>query len=189
VVGLAYSSEEIKDAANDAVVLELASLFAQMRPQAVFTHSPFDKHDTHVAVCLRVVAALRSLPREARPTRVLGGEVWRGHDWLPDPDRVLVDCGPNEGLARTLLETFASQREGGKRYDRATLGRYVANAVFDTPGAADATTAAALAFDLTPLIDDATLTPTTLAAAVIERFKTDVITRLRRLSDESKTPP
>ena len=39
------------------------------------------------------LAALRRLPADQRPKRVLGCEVWRDLDWLVDADKQVLDAG------------------------------------------------------------------------------------------------
>ena len=48
-----------------------------------------DKHDTHVAVVLRVIAAIRQMPPDIRPEKLYGCEVWRDLDWMLDSDKVV----------------------------------------------------------------------------------------------------
>ena len=57
----------------------------------MYTHNLADKHETHVAVALRTIAAIRGLPEEERPARLLGCEVWRDLDWMLDEEKVVLD--------------------------------------------------------------------------------------------------
>jgi LmbE family N-acetylglucosaminyl deacetylase len=123
-----YASADLRVAPAGPAAAELADLIARCRPQVVYTHSPFDEHPTHVAVCRAVLAAIAGLPAELRPRRVLGCEVWGSLDWLER--RVELDCSAEPDLAARLLEVFASQIEGGKRYGLATVARRRANATF-----------------------------------------------------------
>jgi hypothetical protein len=50
----------------------------------VYTHNPADKHDTHIGVVIAALQAMRELPREQRPKKVIGCEVWRNLDWMND---------------------------------------------------------------------------------------------------------
>ncbi|HET9932610.1 MAG TPA: PIG-L family deacetylase, partial [Polyangiaceae bacterium] len=77
-VQLGFSSANVKardGTERDALLADLVKLFTLARPRIVYTHNIADKHDTHVAVTLRVLDALRSVPRDARPERVIGCEV------------------------------------------------------------------------------------------------------------------
>jgi LmbE family N-acetylglucosaminyl deacetylase len=178
---LDYTSAEVKDGKNLPVVLDLKGIVAAARPQVIYTHNLADKHDTHVAVVLRTIQALRDLPREARPDRVYGCEVWRDLDWLVDADKIVFDVQAHENLAMSLAGVFDSQISGGKRYDLATMGRRRANATYLASHAVDQTTAASFAVDLTPLVQNEELDPAEFILEFIDRFKNDVCTRLAKL--------
>lgn len=179
---LDYTSAQVKDPALDAVVEELEALLRATRPQVLYTHNLADKHDTHVAVALRVIAACRRLEPEARPRRVIGGEVWRDLDWLNDDDKVVEDVQDRESLAVALLGVFDSQITGGKRYDLATLGRRRAHATYHESHEGDASQALSFAMDLTPLVRDTSRDPQAHAQGFIDRFGAEVRARLARLS-------
>jgi LmbE family N-acetylglucosaminyl deacetylase len=175
---LEYPSASIKNPLDPRPIEDLAKLFAAARPGVVYTHNLADKHDTHVAVALRVVAALRALPREQRPARLLGCEVWRDLDWMSDADKVALDVSGQEDLQAALLSVFDSQIAGGKRYDLATLGRRRAHATYHASHGVDHATGLTFAMDLSPLIRDETLDPANFTLNLITRFKSDVFDRL-----------
>ena len=125
---LDYPSSAVKDGANKAPVEDLAALLRAAKPQVVYTHNLFDKHDTHVGVVLRVIEAIHSLPAASRPQRLYGCEVWRDLDWVVDGDKVIFDVSAHENLQAALMGVFDSQICGGKRYDLATMGRRRAHA-------------------------------------------------------------
>lgn len=179
---LAHPSADVKTAGHAGVAADLKTILAGCRPRVVYLHNPADKHDTHIAVFLRCLEALRALPREQRPARVLGCEVWRGLDWLVDSDKVALDAGRDPALAAQLLRVFASQIEGGKRYDDATLGRRAANATFHTSHAVDGAKAVTWALDLTPLVRDEKLDPALFTLGLVDRFRQDVAERLTRFA-------
>jgi LmbE family N-acetylglucosaminyl deacetylase len=130
VVLLDHPSAAVKDAANKAPVEDLRAVLSAAAPRVVYTHNPADKHDTHVAVTLRVIEAIRGLPAAARPGRLLGCEGWRDLDWLTDVLRLArdgrgdgldvrhgsdpADCGPGQGRravhASTDRAVFAGRR-------------------------------------------------------------------------------
>jgi LmbE family N-acetylglucosaminyl deacetylase len=176
---LAHPSADVKKTAQPAVIGDLVKIFSGCRPQVVYLHNPADKHDTHVAVLLRCLEALRSLPAEQRPPRVFGCEVWRDLDWLVDRDKVALDAGGHPELARQLLTVFDSQVTGGKRYDLATLGRRSAHATFHTSHATDRMSGITWAMDLTPLVRDSSLSVEEFTAAHLDRLRTDVVQRIR----------
>lgn len=121
LVLLDYPSRTIKEAANRQPVEDLLAILQASEPQVVYTHNLADKHDTHVAVALRTIAALRGLPAGEQPHKLYGCEVWRGLDWLVDEDKVAFDLSANESLQLALLGVFDSQIAGGKRYDLASM--------------------------------------------------------------------
>ncbi len=179
-IQLAYPSAAVKTPA--AAGSDLGKIFSGCTPQVVYLHNPADKHDTHVAVLLRCLEALRALPPGRRPRRVLGCEVWRDLDWLVEADKIALDAGREPGLAAELLKVFASQIAGGKRYDLATLGRRAANATFHTSHTADRLEAITWAMDLTPLVKDEKLDIAAFTLAHIDRLGAEVTARLGRLA-------
>ena len=180
VAQLRFPSRGLRDPANPAPTDELARLLAAMRPQAVMTHQLVDKHDTHVATALRVIQALRQQPAGERPAQLLGGEIWRGLDWLPDREKIRLDAGGRDALAAALMGAFDSQIAGGKRYDLATFGRRRANATYGDPYSVDTLEQASLAMDMTPLLADDTLDPLAFALGFVERFADEVRATFQR---------
>lgn len=176
---LAHPSAEVKKARQPAVLADLTKIFSGCRPSVVYLHQPADKHDTHVAVLLRSIEALRGLPAAQRPSRVLGCEVWRDLDWLVDADKVALDAGGHPELASELLRVFDSQVGGGKRYDLATLGRRAAHATFHNSHATDRMTGITWAIDLTPLVRDPELSVEDFVSDHVERLRVDIVKRLR----------
>lgn len=170
---LGHPSKEVKDAGNAKIVEELAGLIRKAKPKYLYTHNLADKHETHVATALKVIAALRMLSPEARPEKVYGCEVWRDLDWMCDDEKVYLDCGAHPNLMRALSAVFDSQIVGGKRYDLAAEGRRLANATFSASHACDTYSALNYAMDLTPLMDK-TVDIADYIASYIDRFKAQV---------------
>jgi LmbE family N-acetylglucosaminyl deacetylase len=179
---LDHPSSAVKDPGNAGPKEDLKALLSATRPAVVYTHNLADKHDTHVAVALRTIAALRELPREQRPAKVLGCEVWRDLDWMVDRDKVVMRLDGHENLAMALVCIFDSQIAGGKRYDVATMGRRRANATYLESHSVDTAEMANFAMDLTPLVVDDSLSPTEYVQDYIRRFAGDVGARLAKLS-------
>ncbi|GAB1487946.1 hypothetical protein MASR2M8_03890 [Opitutaceae bacterium] len=177
---LGHPSADVKVPGHPGVMADLHAVFSGCRPDVVYLHNPADKHDTHVAVLWRCLEALRALPPEQRPRRVLGCEVWRALDWMVDVDKVALDSGRQPELAVDLLKAFDSQISGGKRYDLAATGRRAANATFHTSHATDRMAGVTWALDLTPLITDVTLDPVAFTLAAIDRLRDDVEARMKR---------
>lgn len=179
---LSHPSAAVKSPGNAGVAADLAAIFGGCRPSVVYLHQPADKHDTHVACLLRCLEALRALPRDRRPARVLGVEGWRDLDWLADDRKVPMDASANPALAEKLVAVFASQIAGGKRYDLAAMGRRLANATFFASHATDKTNAISFAMDLTPLVHDETLSVADFTAAHVERLRADVVGRIEKFA-------
>ena len=172
----------MKKSGHAGLAADLAAIFGGCTPEVVYLHNPADKHDTHVAVLLRCLEALRALPVAERPRRVLGCEVWRDLDWLVDTDKIGLDSGRHPELAAELLKAFDSQVTGGKRYDLATIGRRAANATFHTSHATDRVTGITWAMDLTPLVSDSTLDVADFTLGHVERLRADIAGRIVRLA-------
>lgn len=181
-IQLAHPSADVKQPDHAGVKSDLAAIFSACRPQVVYLHQPLDKHDTHVAVLLRCLEAIRALPRDQRPPRVLGVEAWRGLDWLMDDEKIALDASGCPELKLPIMQVFASQIAGGKQYDIAALGRRQANATFHTSHASDVFTEVCWAIDLTPLAHDDNLSVADFAAARIARLHDDVLSRIAKLS-------
>lgn len=180
-VMLDYPSKIVKDASNLEPVEDLASLLKATRPQFVYTHNLTDKHDTHVAVALRVVEAIRRLEPAERPTYLVGCEVWRALDWMVDTDKFMMDVSEHENLQSALLGVFDSQIAGGKRYDLATMGRRRANATYFESHGVDDMTGLSYGMDLTPLIRDTGIDISAFVRTIVENFAQDVNLRLNKL--------
>ncbi|HLP02327.1 MAG TPA: PIG-L family deacetylase [Opitutaceae bacterium] len=179
---LAHPSADVKRPGHAGVAADLAAVFGGCSPEVVYLHNPADKHDTHVAVLARCLEALRSLPPDRRPRRVLGCEVWRDLDWLVDADKVSLDAGRRPELAQELLRAFDSQVAGGKRYDLAVAGRRAAHATFHTSHATDQSGGITWALDLTPLLAEPAPDLAAFTLAAIDRLRDDVKNRIARVS-------
>ena len=177
---LDFPSRAVKDGANRQPVEDLAALLKAARPTYVYTHNLADKHDTHVAVAVKVIQAIRSLPAEDRPAKLFGCEVWRDLDWLLDVDKVPFNLSTHESLQAALLGVFDSQIAGGKRYDLASMGRRKANATYFESHGTDTTQGMSFGIDLTPLVQDDTRDIASFIQEYITRFAQDVAARLER---------
>jgi LmbE family N-acetylglucosaminyl deacetylase len=178
---LDYPSKAVKSGSNQQVVEDVTALLHTARPQFVYTHNLADKHDTHVGVALKVVAAIRRLPAEDRPQKLYGCEVWRDLDWMVDSDKIAFDLSRHESLQAALLGVFDSQIAGGKRYDLASMARRRANATYFETHGVDVTTGMSFAMDLTPLILHTELDVQSYVQEFIHRFSQDVVNRLNRV--------
>ena len=184
-VQLAYSSACIKDASNKNTVNDLIQIIQASKPEVIYLHNPADKHDTHVATMLRAIEAIRSLSDEYKPKAVYGCEVWRDLDWMMDDEKVILKTGDYPNIANALIGVFDSQVSGGKRYDLATAGRRVANATYFSSHEVDACDSMNFGMDLTPLIEDHSLTVNDLVKAKIQRFMDDVMNKINSVNGGS----
>jgi LmbE family N-acetylglucosaminyl deacetylase len=178
---LDYPSKAIKDGANQQAVEDMVQLLKAARPQFVYTHNLADKHDTHVGVALKVIQAVRRLPKDEQPQRLYGCEVWRDLDWMTDADKIPFDCSAHESLQMALVGVFDSQIAGGKRYDLATMGRRKAHATYFASHGTDVTTGLSFGMDLTPLMADPVLDPSSYVQGYIQRFAQEVADRVGKL--------
>jgi hypothetical protein len=178
MIWLDHVSADVKQAACPALAADLGAVLSAVRARWVYTHNPADRHDTHVAVALHTVQALRANPSVVE--RVLGCEGWGGLDWLQAQDKVVLDVSTVEDRLIPLIGAFDSQIAGGKRYDLAAAGRKRANATFLESHAADRSSAVEYAMDLTPLVRDPTLDVRRWTLQLVERFARDVEARLAR---------
>jgi LmbE family N-acetylglucosaminyl deacetylase len=175
---LDHPSSAVKSATDRSLQQDISAILAATHPQIVYTHNPADKHDTHIGVTIATLLAIRAMPKEARPEKVIGCEVWRNLDWMPDGEKILMDVSGRDNLAAALNGVFDSQIAGGKRYDLATLGRRSANATFFDSHSTDAATQLIFGMDLTPLVTDDSLDITDYVCGVIDRFRNDVRLKL-----------
>ena len=180
MIQLDYPSSAIKSPTGQELQNDLLAILTATRPEVVYTHNPADKHDTHIGVTVAALLAIRELPRDQRPKQVIGCEVWRNLDWLPDEAKVLMDVSGRDNLAAALNGVFDSQIAGGKRYDLATLGRRAANATFFNSHATDAATQLIFGLDLTPLVTDESKDIVSYVCDLIDQFTADVCQKLNQ---------
>lgn len=174
---LQYPSAAVKDAASALPAEDIAQALRAAQPQTVITHNPADKHDTHVAVLSQVVRAIRMLEPELRPRTLLGGECWRGLDWVPDERKILSKITSHENIASALVALYDSQITS-KRYDLAVMGRWRANATFLASHFADTFDLASYYIDMSALITDDALTLAAYMDGLFASFQSEVRARL-----------
>lgn len=180
MIQLDYPSNAVKSTVDVRLKEDLKAVLAAARPEVVYTHNLADKHDTHIGVVIAALQAMRELPSAKRPQRVIGCEVWRALDWLPDADKVLMDVSGRPNLAAALNGVFDSQIAGGKRYDLGIAGRRAANATFFDSHQTDQASDLIFGMDLTPLVVDPTIDIVEYTAGFIEKFQADVRQKLAK---------
>ncbi|NLI71031.1 MAG: PIG-L family deacetylase [Firmicutes bacterium] len=181
---LDYRSERARDTGDEGPDTDLETLISAATPETMYTHNLFDKHDTHLAVALRVITTLRRLPARLHPARLYGAEVWRGLEWLPGKDRVALDVSARPELAAELIRAHDSQISAGKRLDLATAGRRLANATYADAHSVDRAEALIYALEMIPLIQDRSLEIDTFMQQIIARFSAETIEAYRKLSSQ-----
>lgn len=182
LVLLDYPSSEMKDALRKKPVEDLVQILRETKPKIVYTHNLADKHDTHVAVALRVITALRLLSPEEQPEKVISCEVWRSLDWVNDNEKILMNLSRHKNMQQALLGVFDSQIAGGKRYDLAAMSRRQANATFFESHGVDEMSGVSYGVDITPLMLDPGIQPCDYINDFIHRFTEDVMGRISRVS-------
>lgn len=179
LIMLDYPSHAIKNK-NNQVIDDLLFILKKASPRYIYTHNLADKHDTHVATALRVIQAIRLLPKDERPEKLLGCEVWRSLDWLDDKEKIALDLTDHDNLQMALLSVYDSQISGGKRYDLAAMARRTTNATFFNSHGLDKSQRLTFAMNLTPLITNENESISDYLLGFIDQFSTDVKNRLDR---------
>ena len=182
LISLNYTSSQAKSPNSRDVIEDYKTILKTFRPKIVYTHNLCDKHDTHIAVVIKVIEAIRGLSEAERPQKVYGCEVWRNLDWLNDDEKVVFDVSKHQNLAMSLLGVFDSQISGGKRYDLATEGRRVANATYSSSHLVDEASHLAYAMDLTPLCNNLTISASDYVTDKIQHFKLDVLSKIDKMT-------
>jgi LmbE family N-acetylglucosaminyl deacetylase len=175
---LDYPSSAVKGADQDEVVEDLYNILMATRPDVVYAHNPADKHPTHVGTSRALVKAIRKMELDKRPEKLLGCEIWRDLDWLPDSLKVVLDVSERANISSALSGIFDSQITGGKRYDQAVAGRRKAHATFFESHNVDEAEALSFAMDMTPLVKDVSLSTAEFVSGLIEAFKAEVLAQV-----------
>ena len=171
---LGYTSSEVKDPTNVNVPRELCAIISRCAPEIVYTHNIFDRHDTHTAVALRTIVAIKNMPKELRPKKLLGGEMWRSLDWLPDEKKIIEPIPEDDGLAMRLMSVFDSQIAGGKNYAVAVDNRRVSNATLGASHKVDSFKRCMYFLDMTPLIQNDDLTVKEFMDGIMTSFTDEI---------------
>jgi len=96
---LDYPRRAVKSATYPSLKNDLKEIRAATKLEVVYTHNPADKHDAHIGAVIAPLQAMRELPAGQRPKKVIGFEVWRNLDWLPDAEKVVTDVSGHDNLA------------------------------------------------------------------------------------------
>ena len=181
-IQLGYPSAEIKDPKNKQAIEDILKILTSTKPNVVYVHNPADKHDAHIGTMAKTIEAIKMMPKNERPSKVYGCEVWRDLDWLPDDEKVALEVDKYPELADEILKVFDSQIAGGKRYDLATIGRRLSHATYHASHSVDACSALTFAIDLTPCVTDE-IAIKDLIMDKINKFKSGVEEKLQELAN------
>lgn len=129
LVGLNYTSQELKKDRKSDVREDLTHILDTTRPGVVYINNLFDDHDTHVSAALSSIEALRDISSIFMPQLVYGCEIAGSLDWYSEKIRLDVSMHPE--VARQILYIFQSQSENNRDYPHATISRWESQAVFD----------------------------------------------------------
>ena len=185
ILQLTHPSSEIRGAGRNTLIADLVHILQAAKPKVLYLHNPADRHETHVAVLLASLEALRQLPAADRPGEIYGCEVWGDLDWVPAKQVVRLPCPAPADFGPSLLRVFRSQVDG-KRYDLAAAGRRRAQATFADAYTPDQAEEVVLALDLKPLVENSKLTLAEFVSGLTGEFQKQTLERIRRL--ESSQP-
>lgn len=185
VLQLAHPSAEVRGAGRSALTSDLLQIFRATKPKVVYLHNPADRHETHLAVLLASLEALRQLPPAERPAEIYGCEVWGDLDWVPGKKLTRLSCPAPADFGPSLLRVFRSQLES-KRYDLAAAGRRRAQVTFADAYSPDQAEEVVLALDLKPFLENPHLTVAEFVSGLTEEFQKQALERIRRI--ESTRP-
>ena len=178
---LNYPSKDIKDKNNRDIVEEYKNIIKELKPEVIYTHSVLDKHPTHLGVVVKVINAIRELPKEYQPKVLYGCEVWRGLDWISDERKIGFDLSKNVKLQKKILDVFKSQIAGGKEYTKASLGRRYANATYFQSHSVDTYKLVNYGIDMRPLIKDRNLSIKEFALSYVDDLRNEISNELGKL--------
>ena len=180
ILQLGHPSAEVRGSGRRSLTSDLLQILKAAKPKVLYLHNPADRHETHVAVLLASLAALRQLPPADRPAEIYGCEVWGDLDWVPAERVIRLPCPAPADFGPSLLRVFRSQVDG-KRYDLAVAGRRRAQATFADAYTPDQSEEVVLALDLKPLVENSKLTLAEFVSSLTGEFQKQTLERIRRL--------
>ena len=175
-----YTSKQVKEE-NNGLIEDLQNIILSTSPKIVYTHSIFDRHETHRATAIKVIQAIRSLPEKYKPQKIYGCEVWGSLDWVPNEYKMVFKYNNHENLLTSLVNLYDSQINGGKEYGEAIMGRRKANAVFHEMQAIENNILSSFAIDLTELICNSNMNILEYANIYIDRFKEEMLNQIKKM--------
>lgn len=180
ITQLAHPSAGIRGPNRSTLTSDLLQILKSSKPKVLYLHNPADRHETHLAVLLACLDALRQLPPADHPDEIYGCEVWGDLDWVPANKVVRLNCPAPADFGPSLLRVFSSQ-VGAKRYDLAAAGRRRAQATFADAYTPDQAEEVVLALDLKPFLRDPKLSVMDFVSGLAKEFQEQTLDRIRRL--------
>lgn len=175
ILQLGYSSADLKNQTHNKLIEQLKGLLKDVKLKTLWTHNVCDRHLSHTRVCWHVLKALRELPKNERPTKLFGCEVWGALDWLSQSDRKEFGISAEMSWLKSLMNQFPSQIEGGKNYTEAVLGRKTANATLSSSHQVDTNRLSEICMDMSPLVLNESLNINSYIKSLIQNFSTEVL--------------
>ncbi len=181
LIMLQYSSADLLSSSKGVRpwIQEIKKIFSYCNPHTLYSHNPFDKHPSHLAVILPLLQLLQKLEPKRKPKKFYACEVWRGLDWVLEQDRIALALG-KPALSKKINLLFQSQIDAGKNYAEAVKGRRIANATFSNPHETDAASQIELALDLTSLMHRTRDQIFPYLKAILSRFEKDLTKNIQR---------
>jgi LmbE family N-acetylglucosaminyl deacetylase len=146
----------------ETLVQEIQAVIMRTKPEIIYVHSPLDGHPTHNATTAATFEALKRLPPEFEmPKQIIGCEVWRGLDWLPNTkdypltQKLLctIDMSGAVDCFKEIIACHQTQIVGGTDYERTVVSRWQANVMANPhKTTVDAPQYIALGLDLTEFV-------------------------------------
>ena len=174
IIQLGHPSKNIKSIDRSHAIRDVLEVLNNVKPEKIYTHNPFDKHDSHIATLIVTIEAIKLMAPEDRPKKLFGCEVWRSLDWLPSSLKIEFDVSNEASLRDDLLKCFPSQTQDSKNYAEAVNGRRIANATFSDAHTLDKSLQTEHAIDLSHLIGEDSNAALYFVREVQNKFATEI---------------
>lgn len=171
-------SETLKQG-NAVFIKDLKVLLEFLKPEYIYTHSPFDDHKTHRCTLRACLQALKMIEDKSWLKGLFACEVWGSLDWLPKQYKYVLGENKSEDLQMRLLECFYSQNIGSqKRYDLGTIGRKLGNATFFESDKGNQYTHQSYAIDLSSVIKQDNVDVSNYCSQIVSDYHESIKSKL-----------
>ena len=170
---LYYSTEMLRNPQIETGILN--DLIKFYKADFILTHNLMDNHPTHIAVCMRVIKAMRQ--EDFPPCVLFGCEVWGSLDWLPNRTQLVLDYS-EIGVIKSLIGQHQSRITPFRNYTEAAVGRLIANATFCRENKKNEFEMASNVMDMTELVSNHELTPMEFIKQHISMFEQEKLLRI-----------